>query len=407
MAPHPEALSDRYLVILQSSPEPRVAAPSLAALAGQPDLLAPVVRASSSWFKGLAPCYELTVAGAFEHERQATTLERQLDLLGVDSYVKNAGRYVGPQEAVEAWCRRDQPRQVAGCDGVRFAEVHDGAAWLPLALDEDAATAAMQGLPAPTPLGGLDAWSSPLPPDRLPEGIAGTRWKLFAPASGRSLGLCKVSSFAAITSGHPHFGYLQQDPPPTAPGCGEPAPFARLSCKSPPDEPLVAVPGEAPDPVLYKALSPLRDIDLEDDVKALANRTPAFQSAFAEAREAANERSAPLQQLVTLTGYVAPGRKVLAVRVTLQTGDGEIWCGADDVRVELSAVYDWPADGGLGSELVPLHRVGNTELLGLIDLEGDGVPELVERVWPDTLRFDRAGLGPSCKAERAYCDCPC
>jgi hypothetical protein len=314
---------------------------------------------------------------------------------------------VGRQEAVDAWCRRPPAPLADGCEGLRFAEVHDGVAWLPLALDDETATAALRDLPAPTPLGGYDAWSSPLPADRLPPELASARWKLVAPASGRSVGTCRVTAFAALTSGHPHFGYLQQDPRPTAPGCGEPAPFARLDCKSPPEEPLVAVPREAPDPVLYRALPPLRDIDLEDDVKAVVNRTPAFSAAFSEAREAANERSAPLQQLVTLTGFVAPGRKALAVRVTLQTGDGEVWCGADDVRVELFAVHEWLAEGGLGAALLPLHRLENTELVGLIDFEGDGVPELVERAWPDTLQIERAGQEPSCQAERAYCDCPC
>lgn len=404
---NPESLSEKYLVILQSSPEPGVAAPSLAQLEQHPELLAGVVRASSSWFKGLAPCYEITVAGAFEYQRQASTLARQLDLLGVDNYVKGAGRYVGRQETVDAWCRRADAPAPTGCEGVRFAEVHDGAVWLPLLLAPESLSAALEGLPNPTPLGGLDAWAAPIPPERLPRDLSGSRWKMVAPASGKSLGSCKIAAFAALTSGHPHFGYLQQQPPPTAPSCGEAAPFARLDCKKPPDEPLIAVPRDAPDPVLFTALAPLRDIDLEDDVKAMVNRAPGFSSAFAEAREAANERSAPLQQLVSLTGYVAPGKKVLAVRVTLQTGDGEVWCGADDVRVDLLAVYDWPADGGLGEPLVPLHRIENTELLGLIDLEDDGVPELVERAWPDTLRLERAGQEPSCELERAYCDCPC
>jgi hypothetical protein len=406
MASAPEDLSDRFMVILASSDKPRHMAPSLSILAGHPDLLDDVVRANSSWFQGLMPCYEITVAGAFEYRRQATALARRLEELGVDNYVKQAGRYVGRQEVVEAWCHSGRKAADAGCGEARFVEVYDETAWMWLPQDPVVIQRALEGTQPPKPLGGLEAWSTPLSAETIEGNERGEGWKVYAPASGTEVGRCTIKGFEAITRGQPHFGYLQQDPAPGAPGCGEPEIFAKLSCKEPPTEPLLALPKDHEEPVLYMPLAPLRDIELEDDVKVIVAKSPAFGPTFQQARRDANERSMPLQQLVDLRGFVAPERKVLLVQVTLQTGDGEIWCGSDDVREVLAAVYEWNQDGGIGAELVPFHRLDLAEVLGLIDLDADGIPELFQRRWPNELQISRAGeMG--CSAPQDYCDCPC
>ncbi len=407
MAVDPTQLSDRFLVILASSATPGTTPDSLAALAGEPELLAAVSRASSSWFDGLMPCYEITVAGAFEYRRQATALARQLDGLGVESYVKQAGRYLGPQAVVQDWCSSDHQALSEGCGQARFAEVHDGKAWLWLPQDQLVIDRALEGSPEPQPLGGLEAWSSPLSAQTIDPHKVGEAWKLYAPGSATSVGRCKVQGFTAITRGQPHFGYLQQDPAPTAPGCGGPEIFARLSCKDPPDEPLLALPAVHPEPLLYTALAPLRDIDLEDDAKVIVGRSPAFRPTFERARAEAERRSMPLQQLVTLRGFVARQQKVLLVQVTLQTGDGEIWCGSDDVREELAAVFEWTQEGSIGAEIVPFHNLDMAEIIGLIDLDADGVPELFQRRWPDEIQLVGGGGEQRCTAPKAYCDCPC
>lgn len=407
MVLEPEQLSDQFLVILASSDEPRHMPESLIILADHDDLMSQVVRARSSWFQGLMPCYEITLVGAFEYRRQATTLARRLEALGVDNYVKQAGRYVGSQEVVEAWCSADQATLTAGCGEARFAEVHDGKAYMLLPQDPVVIERALEGAPAPEPLGDFRAWSSPLSAETVDPYKLGDRWKLYAPGSGKELGKCRIKAFESITRGQPHFGYLDQQPPPTAPGCGSPEIFAQLSCKEPLDEPLLALPADHGEPVLYTALAPLRDIDLEDDVKAMVARTPAFGPAFAKAREDAEDRMMPLQQLVTLRGYVTKDRKVLLVRVTLQTGDGVVWCGDDDVRVELAGVYEWTQDGALGSEIVPFHSLDLAEVIGLIDLDADGVPELLRQRWPNELQLYRSGEDQACSAPQDYCDCPC
>jgi hypothetical protein len=407
MAPEPELLSDKFLVILASSDQPRHMPESLIILADHPQLMAQVQRSSSSWFQGLMPCFEITTIGAFEYRRQATALARQLDALGVDNYVKQAGRYVGSQQVVQAWCESEHSTVTAGCGDVHFAEVYDGKAWMLLPQDPVVIERALEGSPAPQPLGGLRAWSSPLGAETIDPYSRGQSWKLYAPGAAKALGKCKIESFAAITRGQPHWGYLEQQPEPTEPGCGSPELFARLSCKEPVDEPLLALPADHADPVLYTELAPLRNIELEDDVKAMVARTPAFGPAFAQAREDAEERMMPLQQLVTLRGFVAPGRKVLLVLITLQTGDGVVWCGADDVRVELAGVYEWTQDDGLGAELVPFHSIELAEVLGLIDIDADGVPELLQRRWPHELELFRVGQEQACSAPQDYCDCPC
>jgi hypothetical protein len=407
MVVEPERLSDQFFVILQSSPAPGAMPESLSILAGHPELMAAVARASSSWFQGLMPCYEITIAGAFEHRRQATTLARRLEVLGVESYVKQAGRYVGRQELVESWCQADHAVETASCDGVHFVEVHGEKAWIALAQDPLITQRAAVDAPAPEPLGDLATWSSPLGVETIEPYSKGDKFRVVAPVSARSLDRCRIESFAAITRGQPHFGYLQQQPPPTEPGCGEPELFGQLSCTEPPAEPLLAIPAGRDEPILYTPLAPLRDIELEDDAKVLVARSSAFGPVFTDARARAEERSMPLQQLVTLRGFVAPERKVLLIVVTLQTGDGEVWCGADDVREELAGLYLWTKDGKIGEEILPFRALEGAEVLGILDIDSDGAPEMLQRRFPNELQLWRQGEELACTAPQAYCDCPC
>jgi hypothetical protein len=61
----------------------------------------------------------------------------------------------------------------------------------------------------------------------------------------------------------------------------------------------------------------------------------------------------------------------------------------------------------LGAPLVPLHPLQDTAVLGLVDIDADGTPELFERAWPGTLRIS-AGRDPApCQLEQGYCGCPC
>lgn len=115
----------------------------------------------------------------------------------------------------------------------------------------------------------------------------------------------------------------------------------------------------------------------------------------------------PLQQLVTLTGYVAPDRKILVIRITLQTGDGVVWCGDDDVRVELVGIHEWTDEGTIGAQVLPFQPLEQAENLGLIDLDADGVPEFLQRRWPDRIQIVDADGEPDCNAPRGYCSCPC
>ncbi len=408
VASTPEMFSDRFMVILMSSREPRAMPPSLVTLASHPNLNADVARVSSSWFQGLMPCFEITIAGAFEYRRQATALARELDNIGVDNYVKQAGRFVGTQEVVEAWCRGDRAPRNQGCGDTRFVEVHDGRPWLWLAADQVTLERSLDGSEPLQPLGGLEAWSVSVQAENIESHHDGESWKLYDPTVGKPLGRCRTDGFSAIVRGKPHFGYLAQQPVPTEPGCGEPELFAALSCKDAlPERPLLALPSDHPEPVLYTPLAALRDIDLEDDAKALANRSPAFSAAFRRAHGLAAERATPLQQLVTLQGFVAPERKLLLVLLRLQTGDGVTWCGQDDVRVDLSAIYEWTQEGGFGEAIVPFREHETTEHLGLIDIDADGVPEIVQRTWPDEVELWKSDAHDACAIAKDYCDCPC
>ena len=69
---NPEALSERHLVVLAEA-DPGTLAPGVERLAGHPDLLRDLQRLPTTLYGGLPPCRELTIAGAFEYDRQART----------------------------------------------------------------------------------------------------------------------------------------------------------------------------------------------------------------------------------------------------------------------------------------------------------------------------------------------
>jgi len=402
----PSNYSNKFLVILSSSSEPNYGPPALQTLAEQRQVSVELARLSSSWFQGLEPCFEITVAGAFEYRRQATNLSRQLDGIDVPNEVKNAGRFVGTQEVVDDWCKNKPSDATAPCGPLRFAEVHDGRTWLWLGLDDQTVSDSLEGSEAPTALDGVSTWSAPLSAEQLGETNTGARYDLYAPLSKKALKSCAIKGFAALTRGTPHHSYLQAEPPASEPSCGQPDIFAELSCADAPDEPLIALPAGSKTPTLYTSTARIANVEMEDEAKSLVTRSAAFRNAFTAARDAASERNQPLQQLVDIWGYIAPDQKLLLVQVTLQTGDGVIWCGQDDFRLQLAGVFTWADNDRVGEELVPFFSYYNAEILTLIDVEADGRPELLQRAWPGRLLL--VGTGEeACSWGKAYCDCPC
>ncbi|HNH48584.1 MAG TPA: hypothetical protein PKY30_16205, partial [Myxococcota bacterium] len=97
-------LAQSYLVILGSKRDPAEVIPGLAILAAHPELGLRPQTLLSSRYKNLMPCYTVTFAGAYAELKTARETVKTLAALGVESYVKNSGAFVGPSAAIDSFC---------------------------------------------------------------------------------------------------------------------------------------------------------------------------------------------------------------------------------------------------------------------------------------------------------------
>lgn len=386
LPPDDPTLGGQYLVILASKIDPAEVQPALDAVRS---LGAPGAKARtllSSRFKSLMPCYTVAIADAFADKKQALTLSKQLSAAKVDNYVKNAGDYVGPSAAVDAFCAGFASGQSASPNAAIVASA-GGRGWI-----------AMGGA-TPSPLGDpvrLDdsygAWSQSVPRDSYDES-GPSSWLLVDPRTGATQS-CKRKSVAALTLGTPHFGALQGDEKPTAPVCGEPALYSELDCAV--SEGLhVAVPEGGRAPVVYKrgegSLSAL-----EAAAKADLERVPGWHD-FKPI-----DPSDEVRRAVTVTRFEGPAGVILVVEGSIEDGEGV--CGGDEVAWR--AVYAAQGDG-LGRRLGPYIEEHFSRLEALIDVEADGAPELLTTAFPDETTLWRVDGSELSRSSIAYCDCAC
>ncbi len=379
---------DRHLVILASVPEgSEIRAPAGAEAVKGVSL----VRLRSLELKGLMPCYDILVAGAFPQRKPALALVRALKKRGVDAYAKNAGRYVGSQPAVAAHCEAARRGPGKTACGSWFVESHAGRPFL--LIDPDAT---VEGSQAPKMLDGdRSVWTAPLAAPSHGGFGPGTAVQLYA-WSGTPAGRCTVRRVVALTRGTPHFSYGEESAP-TAPGCGSPQPAAELACPDgAPEGGAFALPVDQAPPVAFERADSKDD---GRDLRAAVLATEAGRAALAEAKRAAQARGQPLIEQLESTLWRAERREVRVVRLRLITGDGDDQCGADDVNEGVFAVFDGPGDTaafawrGSWSEVVGVRAPG-------------GRLELVETRFPGTTLVRRAD-GEACRADVAFCDCGC
>lgn len=386
LPPDDPTLGGQYLVILASKTDAAEVQPALDAVHA---LGAPGARARtllSSRFKNLMPCYTVAIADASADKKQAFALSKQLSAAKVDNYVKNAGDYVGPSAAVDAFCA-GFVAGVATSSNAAIVASAGGRGWI-----------AMGGA-VPSPLGDpvrLDdsygAWSQSVPRDSYDESGPST-WLVVDPKSGVSQS-CKRKSVAALTLGTPHFGMLQGDEKPTAPVCGEPALYAELDC-SVAEGLHVAVPEGGRSPVVYKRTEGSIK-ELEAAAKADLERVPGWHD-FKPV-----DPSDEVKRSVSVSRFDGPSGAIFVVEGSIEDGDGV--CGGDEVAWR--AVYAAQGEG-LGRRLGPYIEEHFSRLEGLIDVEADGSPEQLTTSFPDETTLWRIDGEELSHSSIAYCDCAC
>lgn len=401
-----EALGDRWLIILSSKKESGFEPPSIAKLAQNPDLAAEVTRVSSTWFKNLMPCYEVVIAKSFSTQKEASEYSKKLTALGIENYAKNAGKFVGAQPQVEAFCQDESIVDDASCGGLRWVVSREKRSFMRIVLDPETEQRTLENAPAPKALdANYESWLAPLTAKNLGPYSIGQKFTVYGGTTPKS---CSIKGFVALTLGTPHFGYLQQaqeeGKPPQGPGCGSEETYAELDCA---ETEGFAFAETAKQPTIYQLQAKTEDPKLyEMALKALSSGAE-YQKALEGATAQAKEKGQELKTIYGLQFFKGP-QTVALFSITMQTGEGNNQCGADDVFIEMSALLSWEPGKEPKEVLLPLRELSYGDVFGVLDLEGDGKLEL-ETFKP----MDTRGLlklpeqSEVCELKIDFCDCGC
>lgn len=408
--------ADQWLVILSSSKQQGVVPAGLLLLQQNPSLGARVARLSSSEFKGLMPCYEVVVAQAFSSKKKAVQFAKKLQRLKIDHYLKNAGKYVGIQRHVEAHCRGEAQPTSFQCGAMRWVEEHKGTLFLHLPLADALAQRVQPISVRPKQWkGSLTTWIAPTASRRVGGYEIGKKYNIFSLKQNNSVATCAIKRFVFLTRGQPHFGWMQthsQGRKPKAPGCGEPVLFAQLSC-APQTLPRglrfdFALPVEHKTPAMYleqpttpqpQQLAQLQELFLKDD---------GYHKTLAKATQDAEKKKETLRRHFSFRSFAGLGRTLFLFQVRLQTKEGNVFCGAEDVRMDLYGVAEKSASGQL-KQLQPLVGLeADQKVEGLFDLESDGRFEVLLSSFYSKRSIIRSVTGQSaCSITVSFCDCSC
>ena len=364
-------LAQSYLVILGSKRDPAEVIPGLAILAAHPELGLRPQTLLSSRYKNLMPCYTVTFAGAYAELKTARETVKTLAALGVESYVKNSGAFVGPSAAIDSFCAR-KPQEGT----LAFGLVSAGSTWLPVELPDSTVDSLAAAAPAPKMISNdRGSWEQPLPIRNAGLFAADATLPMVDLESGRGI-QCTIQGFSFLTAGTPHFGMLEMEAAPAGPSCGSPELMAKLDCPA----------------------SSGRLLQIEESRVEVLPLTESPSAPWVEAALKANTDWEPLQPGWTRESTLHSAGKYRVIEA--KVGDGNGVCGG----TEYSLIGVYTAEGEV---VLPLRRYEFTELNGLIDLERDGKPELLLGVFPSTTQIVDGGGAVLAGQEIAYCDCPC
>jgi hypothetical protein len=406
----PEArFAQRYLVIAHTSPNAGEGEDIIEKLrtAG---LGEGVERVSTTPFSSLRPCLEVVVAGAFADKAAAEERSRRLAAAGVDNYLRNTGALVQDREARESECqqlaeaRRNGALRARPPEGPFLVESRGERTFLLLV------SGGSMSFPGPE----LDQvgddrrfWLAPLKED--PTGVLakGARFNVYDASGTRKEG-CRVKGFALLHRGRPHFSYFQREEPQGPPDCGGTWPVAELDCPvagagdSDSENVVFALAADRPAPRFFQRSGELAAHVRHAQESAL-RALPEYETARENGQAHAKEQQEPLQEKLELRVYPLEGRQLVVGLAHLQTGEGHWFCGGEDFWASLSRVVavspdeqETPVGGGVDGD----------DIVGVVDLEGDGQVELLTR------RGDAVSILTEDGAERASsdvpnCDCGC
>jgi hypothetical protein len=403
-----KALGDQYLVVLASKRSPDEGVPAVAKLREHPEVATTPARITASHFKNLMPCWTITIAGAAPDEAGATKLSAALKGLGIESYVKNAGAYIGALPAIDAYCSRSAVKP-SGAARVLASVESKGTVprlWLPLHVSDAVLTnAARTGPPLRALNETFDAWYSPVKLGSVGSVAVGATYDVWDVSSGTTRS-CDVGEIAAMTLGTPHSSVLQAGPP-KAPACGEEDLYASLDCKGELGEgPWVAVAhgasatGSGSGSGTASGVTPVAYTPEGD---ATAAQKKAAEDALAKLPEwTAKAPEGDVTRSVTVTRWTGGGRELLLVQGERSWGKGV--CGGGET--ELRGLFE-AAPEGLGAVVSPLRAVEFSKVVGVFDADGDGTPEYVTRTFPGDVAIEALDGTARDAFAFGYCDCGC
>lgn len=402
-APPPEArYAKTWLVIIHSSATPGEGSGALEALR-KSGLPAEPRRLSTNAFRDLRPCLEVVVAKAFEGRAEADAYQRQLAGAGVEAYVKNAGPLEPEREARDAFCRASAEAHAARAESLkrqavpRFVESHAGRTFM--LLGEASESVALEPMDARRSL-----WMGAVEQDPTGLFAKGDKVDLYG-AEGPVKAGCEVTGFAWINRGVPHFGYFQQEPPPEAPGCGRAWAFAELDCAVEPEAGVFALPAGTKAPVFFTSGD-----EPSDEVKAgqeeALRRSPRFAELRSEGALQAEQVQEELGEEVRTFSYGSGERHAVFTVARFRTGEGNSLCGSDYNQQATRAVVLEPGSAG---RPLPVKELAGDDVVGVMDLEGDGKVELLlHESWPaQAVRLIREDGTEVAGAAVENCDCGC
>ncbi len=401
--PPPEArYAKKWLVIVHSSSTPGEGSGVLEALR-RTGLAAEPLRLSTNAFKDLRPCLEVLVAKVFGARAEAEGFREQLSQAGVVAYVKNAGPLEPERERKDATCRATAEAEAARAGALsrrtvpRFVESHAGRTFM--LLGEGTTSVALEPVDVRR-----SVWMAPAGEDPTGLFVKGDTVDLYGAAGPVQAG-CTVKGFAWINRGVPHFGYFQQEPPPEAPGCGRPWAFAELDCAVAPDALAFALPAGTKAPVFFAAGEgpPAEVLAAQEEALRRSARFSALRAEGAIQAEQVQER---LRQEVKSFRYASGSTHAVFTVARFRTGEGNSLCGGDYDQQVTRAVVLGPGGAERG---LPLENLAGEDVVGVLDLEGDGKVELlVQETWPaQAVRLLREDGSELAGAVVENCDCGC
>jgi hypothetical protein len=246
-------------------------------------------------------------------------------------------------------------------------------------------------IPDPEPVADDETEPADLPASHA----VGDVWRGFATAEDPVE--CKVKGFHVVVRGTPHH---QKTGEAEAPTCGTPRVFAELGC---PETIAWAVPEAAPLPTRYTEVS---DREPSPSSMAAAMITLTGSDLYVTLRSAAQDASELQKKILVESTDIrmfrtGDGQEVLVVHGTLKSGESDPECGSSGVHTEIVGIVD-----ARGDVLTPFRELSG-EVQGLVDLDQDGRPELIQHQWPAMPTLVGGDGEPLCRLPTSYCDSPC